>query len=237
MIKFPQKPAHKPTQKECDFCDHHHSSSLWEELLCHIPYAGFSLACAFALLSILNFIALSSVDPDNIYEGYHVLFHSFHYLHIIVAVTGAMVAFFRFSSNIFVGFLVAVVSPTIFCVLSDIMLPTLAGNLLGVPMHMHICFFNFQDALNLSAFMVLGVICGAALLQHQESLKTFALRSHFLHIFVSSLASLFYIVAHGFSEWHEAMGILFLFLFIAVVVPCTLSDVVVPLYCARGSSK
>ena len=235
MIKFPKKSvSHNRLKKECDFCDHH-NHSLWDELLCHIPYAGFSLACAFAFLSLLNFIAVISVAPQNMFDGYHVLFHSFHYLHIIVAVTGAMVSFFRFSRNMVLGFLVAVLSPTLFCVMSDIMLPTIAGNLLGVPMHMHICFFCPQDALNLVAFMFIGVICGAALLQHEESLKTFALRSHFLHIFVSSLASLFYTVANGFTEWHEAMGLLYLFLFIAVVVPCTLSDVVVPYYCACNS--
>ena len=230
MIKLPPK-------KECDFCEHHHKHSMWDELVCHVPYTGFSLALAFAVLSILNFIALASPLKAQVHAGYHVLFHTFHYLHIIVAVTGAMITFFRFSKNVLLGFLVAVIAPTVFCVLSDIMLPAVAGSLLGVNMIMHICFFDPYDTFNLLAFMLIGVVCGVTLLQHEESLKLFALRSHFLHIFVSCLAALFYTVAHGFEDWHNAMGILFVFLFVAVIIPCTLSDVVVPLYCARGSKK
>lgn len=230
MIKLPKK--------QCDFCDHH-SHSVWDELLCHIPYTIFSLAFSFAFVGILNFITLASQADSSlqIYRGYHILFHTFHYLHIIVAVTGAMITFFRFSTNIIRGFLVAVLAPTFFCVVSDIMLPSIAGSLLGVNMHMHICFLDPVDAFNLFAFMLAGVICGTALLRHEESLKVFALRSHFLHIFVSCLAALFYTVAHGFDAWYDAMGILFVFLFIAVIIPCTLSDVVVPMYCARNGKS
>lgn len=232
MIKFHPK-------KECDFCEHHHSHSIREEVICHIPYTGFSLAFAFAFLAILNFVSLVSFAtmPEQIHQGYHTLFHAFHYLHIIVAVAGAMITFFRFSNNLLLGFLVAVLAPTFFCILSDILLPTVAGLILGVHMCMHVCFFDLWDTINMAAFMLIGVVCGAALLHHEESLKLFALRSHFMHIFVSCLASLFYIVAHGFDQWYNAMGILFVFLFIAVIIPCTLSDVVVPLYCARNGKK
>lgn len=231
MIKLPPK-------KQCDFCDHH-SHSVWDELVCHVPYAIFSLAFAFSFLGILHFIAIGSfaAAPAKVYAGYHILFHTFHYLHIIVAVTGAMITFFRFSNNLVLGLLVAVLAPTFFCVVSDIMLPAVAASVLGAKICMHICFFDSYETLNLLAFMLAGVVCGAALLRHEESLKVFALRSHFMHIFVSCLAALFYTVAHGFNEWYNAMGILFVFLFIAVIIPCTLSDVVVPLYCARGSKK
>ncbi len=231
MIKLPPK-------KACDFCEHH-SHSMWDELICHVPYTVFSLAFAFAFLGILHFLSITSfaMHASKVYAGYHVLFHTFHYLHVIVAVTGAMITFFRFSNNIVLGFLVAVLAPTFFCVVSDIMLPAVAASVLGVHMCMHVCFFDPHDTLNLVAFMLAGVVCGAALLRHEESLKLFALRSHFAHIFVSCLAALFYTVAHGFAEWYNAMGILFVFLFIAVIIPCTLSDVVVPLYCARSGKK
>jgi hypothetical protein len=223
-------------KKDCDLCEHH-SHSVWEEFVCHVPYAGFSLALGFAFLSIIYFIGLGFAHPDLATRGYHVMFHSFHYLHVIVAVAGCAITFFRFSRNVLLGVVVSLVAPTFFCILSDIMLPTLAGRILGVPMDMHICFFCPHDAMNLFAFMIVGLLCGVALLQHKESLKTFSLTSHFLHILVSSMASIFYIVANGFDTWYESMGILFVFLFIAVIIPCTLSDVVVPLYFARGSRR
>lgn len=227
MIRIPKK--------ACDSCEHH-THSVWDELLCHVPYTIFSLAFALAFLGILTFMTLVMRVHESVpmYQGYHILFHIFHYLHIIVAIAGAMITFFRFSNRFLAGFLVAVIVPTFFCIVSDIMLPSVAGLVLGVHMHMHVCFTNMQDFVNLSVFMLAGVVAGAALLGHGgDSLKTFALRSHFLHIFVSCLAALFYIVAHGLNAWYNVMGFLFVFLFIAVIIPCTLSDVIVPLYCAR----
>ena len=52
--------------------------------------------------------------------------------------------------------------------------------------------------------------------------------------FVSSLASTFYLVAHGFAHWHTQIGLVFLSLIVAVVIPCTLSDLVVPMTFARA---
>lgn len=216
----------------CDLCgDHTHS--IWSEIICHVPYTGFSIAIGFILLSIIQFIGLGVSDQTILRQGYHVLFHTFHYVHIVVAVAGAAVMFFRHSRRWIQGILVALLAPTFFCVISDIILPALAGRVLGVTMDVHICFCHWEDALNLFAFMGVGLLSGIALLGNKESLKFFSVFSHFFHILVSSLAALFYMVAHGFDWWYQAMGILFVFLFIAVIVPCTLSDVVVPMYLAR----
>jgi hypothetical protein len=46
-----------------------------------------------------------------------------------------------------------------------------------------------------------------------------------------------YTISHGMHNWHEYMGILFILLIIAVVIPCTLSDVVVPAYFAGMGRK
>ncbi len=37
----------------------------------------------------------------------------------------------------------------------------------------------------------------------------------------------------GFNKWPSVMGLLFVFLIIAVVIPCTISDIIVPSYFAR----
>ncbi|KKT24022.1 MAG: hypothetical protein UW09_C0001G0085 [candidate division TM6 bacterium GW2011_GWF2_43_87] len=225
--------------KHCDHCDlcGHHAHSVKDELICHIPYAIMSLAISFVLLSTFHFLGQGIYPDELLSEGYHILFHSFHYLHIVVAVAGAVIAFFRQSNRIILGSIISLVVPTIFCIMSDIMLPTLSGRLLGVPMEMHICFCEFNDAINLIAFMVMGYICGMALLYNKDSLKTFSLTFHFFHILISSMASTFYMVAHGFDCWYDSMGLLFFFLFIAIIVPCTFSDVVVPYYCARASKR
>ena len=205
---------------------------------CHFPYAAFSVAIGFIVLSLLYFVGLNFTDPKLLRRGYHVLFHSFHYLHLVFAVTGTLVTFFRFSNKMVQGILVSLISPAFFCTISDVALPTLAGNLLGVPMHMHICFFKFHDCMNLLPFMFVGLIAGLALRRHHESsLGFFSLGSHFIHILISSLAALFYMVSYGFDKWAHSMGYLFFLLVIAVVVPCTISDIVVPMYFARRRSK
>jgi uncharacterized membrane protein YhdT len=191
------------------------------------------LALAFVLLSVVQFMGRCIPNADQVREGYGVLFHTFHYLHIVVAVTGAVVMFFRFSRKWVSGILVALLVPTVFCILSDIVLPSVAVRLLGISMEMHICFCEWHDGANLIAFMLIGLLCGLALLQNRSSLYVFSLASHFMHILASSMAAVFYAVAHGFDRWYEVPGILFVLLFIAVVIPCTLSDVVVPLYVAR----
>ena len=74
--------------------------------------------------------------------------------------------------------------------------------------------------------------------KHLESqVDDFSLWSHSVHIFISSLASSFYFVANGFYDWADSIGAVFVVLIIAVLIPCTLSDVVVPAYFARFGNK
>ena len=146
--------------------------------------------------------------------------------------------FFRYSRNVLAGIAVSIAAPAIFCTLSDVALPALAGNLLGVRMPVHVCFTNLPDLINLLPFMIVGLLNGWMIREHDESSLGFiSLASHFIHILISSLAALFYMVACGFTYWHTMMGILLIFLLVAVVVPCTLSDIVVPMYFAQRKAK
>lgn len=219
-----------------------HVGSLRQELMCHFPYAAFSLAVGFIVLSLIHLLTgtghYSASGSNELARSYHILFHSFHYLHLIFAVTGTSIMFFRFSKNVFMGILISLVAPAIFCTLSDVALPSLAGNLLGVRMPVHICFTNFADLINLLPFMLVGLLNGWMIREHSEGeLGFISLASHFIHILISSLAALFYMVSYGFTYWHEMMGILLVFLVVAVVIPCTLSDIVIPMYFAGRKEK
>ncbi len=231
---------HSGTNKQDqDYHDHahqSHESSILKEIACHLPWATFSIAFGFILLSILHFIGLGIMRGAAVLQGYHILFHSFHYLHIVYAVVGTFVTFSRFSKAFWSGIVLSILSPSFFCTLSDVALPTLAGNILGVKMAMHICFIS--ELHNIVPLLAIGLITGIVLRAHHEALLSFfSLGSHFVHILISSLASLFYMVSYGFNNWHESMGLLFFFLIIAVVVPCTLSDVVVPWYFAHRNNE
>ena len=220
---------------------HHHCShsSSFEavkfELLTHLPYAIFSVAVGMIILSFLRYISLLN-NNYGILDGSHMLFHSFHFMHLVFAATGTMITFLRFSRDITRGIIISTVSPIFFCLLFDVILPYLGGKALGVDMHFHICFIS--ELHNVIPFLAIGLLNGALLhSKHSTTLGLFSVSSHFIHILVSSLASLFYLVSHGFTTWEQSMGYLFLFLIFAVVVPCTLSDVVVPMYFARAKNE
>jgi len=74
-------------------------------------------------------------------------------------------------------------------------------------------------------------------LYHRSRGGFYSVFSHFFHILISSFASTFYIVSHGLLHWYSFIGMIFLFLVIAVVIPCTLSDVVIPMAAARAGKK
>lgn len=226
-----EKTSHEHSHQE-------HEVVLSQELACHLPYATFSVAISFIFLSVIHFFSLGfSIPQYMVRGGYHILFHAFHYLHLIFAIAGTFVAFSRFSHKMARGIIVSLISPAIFCTLSDVALPSIAGQILGVNMGMHICFFSWHDLLNVIPFMFVGLVTGFAISRHHSSTLGFiSLASHFIHILISSLAATFYTVSFGFDDWNSVMGLLFILLMISVVIPCTISDVIVPLYFSRNRS-
>jgi len=211
--------------------DHHDNHSFFQELLHHFPYGIFSVALSLIALTLLDTKNGSGVNFER-------LFHSFHFLHILFASTGTVVTYSRFAKkqNLLNTLIMGTISPAIFCILSDIILPYLSGVALGVNMELHICFH--KELHNIWPFLFMGLINGLVLKnQHSATLKAFSLGSHFIHILISSLASLFYLVSHGFSDWYPKMGYLSLFLIVAIVVPCTFSDVIIPIYFANKTNK
>jgi hypothetical protein len=216
--------------------DHDHDHSVQSELLCHFPYAVFSVTVGLALLSLLGAIMMNDLDFTLIKKSAHMLFHSFHFMHIAFAATGTVITYLRFSTNVGRALLIGLVSPTIFCILSDTVLPYCVGRLFGVNMHFHVCFYS--ELPNVLPFLAIGIITGFVMSRNSSNKHSmYALSSHAMHIFVSSLAATFYLVAHGFTHWHTQIGMVFLALIIAVVIPCTLSDVVVPMLFAKADAK
>ncbi len=136
-----------------------HIGSLRQELMCHFPYAAFSLALGFTVLSLIHLLTGTGYhNSHELSESYHILFHSFHYLHLIFAVTGTCIMFFRFSKNVIAGILVSLIAPAIFCTLSDVALPALAGNLLGVSMPGACLFYESSRFDQFTPFYVGGFI-------------------------------------------------------------------------------
>lgn len=209
---------------------------LLEELACHMPYAVYAVSLCLGFLSFLTLLYFRGCDPIEINKVCNALFHNFHFMHIVFAGTGAIITFAKYSKNWVKGIVVGSVCAMFFCVLSDILMPYIGGRLLGANMDLHICFFH--EIKNILPFLIVGIANGVILANHHVSKQnTYSLVSHFVHIFVSSLASVFYLVGHGFLAWHKQIGMVFVLLLLAVVIPCTLSDIVVPLFFAKGKAR
>ncbi|MBI2352917.1 hypothetical protein HYV11_01575 [Candidatus Dependentiae bacterium] len=221
------------------------------ELAHHLPYATLSVACALMVLSLIDVFFQSGIIESTLHihshgtaeihqcchpSGMDILFHSFHFTHILFAVTGAMMMFYRYSKNIIVGMLVAVISSSLFCTLSDVLLPYLAGRFLGIDMELHICFFS--ELSNILPFLLVGTVNGLVMSYIKEFHSSeSSLKLHFLHTLVSAMASSFYAIGHGFADYYAFFGLFFLLILVAVVLPCTLSDVIVPIVFARMVGK
>lgn len=216
--------------------DHHdsigHEHMVWQELICHLPYAVFSVASSLVVLSFFSVFTAMHNTPAFVQKGASILFHSFHFMHIVFAASGTLITYFRFSKSWQKALIVGIFSPIFFCMMSDAVLPYIGGRMLGVAMSFHVCFVSEWQ--NVLPFLVVGIITGFALGSHSdEKHMSYSLNSHASHIFISSLASTFYLVAHGFTDWYSQIGSVFLFLVAAVVIPCTFSDVIVPMIVAR----
>ncbi len=222
--------SHSPSHDK-GALEHHHT--VIGELLCHLPYAIFSVAFSMICLSLLSFITASDGSAA---ANYYRLFHNFHFLHLLFAATGAILTFRRFSDNAFLGAIVGLAVPVFFCTFSDAFLPYLGGRMVNLNMHFHWCFLSHLDTV--LPFLGVGMINGWVMSSHASNLQLFySLGFHFLHIFISSMASILYLVSFGFNNWWAHMGFVFLFLIGAVLIPCTLSDIVVPMLFARAGKK
>lgn len=176
------------------------------------------------------------VSDTALCKGGHILFHSFHFMHIVFAATGTVITFLRFSNSVVKAFSIGALSTMIFCTMSDVVLPYIGGMILGVSMHFHLCFLT--ELPNVLPFLIVGLLNGYFMSQHGSARQgMYSIFSHFVHILISSFASIFYLVSNGFTEWYLQIGPVFAFLVVAVVVPCTMSDVVVPMTFARAGKK
>jgi hypothetical protein len=221
--------------------------SFYHELLHHFPYATLSVALALMLLTLINvFLNLGinahevtlacSHDGCSHSSGLDILFHCFHFTHILFATSGTIVTFRRYSDKIWAGLLVGILSSSVFCTLSDVLLPYLAGRLLGVQMDLHICFAS--ELSNILPFLAVGLLNGWVMTQLLEfRTQENSLFLHFLHTFISAMASIFYAVGHGLSDFYTYFGMFYLLMVVAVILPCTLSDVIAPIFFAKFMSK
>lgn len=183
-----------------------------KELKRHAPFTALGAVSGIIIMAIIVYGNVPS-------QVSYIAFYTLHPIHVVLSalVTTAMYARYKrckLWSALLIGWTGSIGIATI----SDAVIPYLAGGLLNVPMEFHIPFIE-KWWINLAA------LAGVAICYWKPVTKM----PHFGHVLLSTWASLFYFTAFGIANWIPLLPFIFLFLFLAVWIPCCTSDIAYPL--------
>jgi len=193
------------------------TGAIASELRSHAPFTVFGALTG--IVCMLVFRGLS--EPVT-----HRLFYVFHPAHVLLSAMVTAAMFRRHSSRAKVLAVVVIgyVGSIGIATLSDSVVPYLGELLIGFEPHAHIGFIEGWYVVNPAAFV------GIAIAWRWPATRF----PHWGHVLVSTWASSFHMlmaVTGQLSAWGLAGS--FLFLFLAVWLPCCISDIVFPLIFAQ----
>jgi len=200
---------------------------IWGELQQHLPYTIFSVAVGMVALGVLTVV----IEVEKFPQASQDLFHVFHPLHMLFSATATTAMFWRHDKKILKAVYIGFVGAVGICGISDIFIPFFAGYLLGVKMHLHICII--AHPMLILPFVFFGLFMGFVLPAMIES----TIFSHAVHVLISSMASIFYLVSFGLTEWIPVSGMVFIYMVLAVMIPCCTSDILFPLLLVKENGK
>ena len=190
------------------------------ELKRHAPFTALGALTGSAVMAIIVFGDVPS-------EISHTIFYILHPLHLISSalVTTAMYTKYR-KAKLWAVILIGWTGSIGIATISDAVIPYLGGSLLHAQMEFHVPFIE-KWWINLLA---LG---GIAIGLRKQTTRV----PHAGHVLLSTWASLFYFTSFGIANWIPLLPFVFLFLFLAVWIPCCTSDIVYPLLFIRKSAE
>lgn len=158
-------------------------------------------------------------------------FHVLHPLHVLISATTTTAVFWHFERKLGKALTIGLFGSVIPCGLSDYIVPFVGGRILGQAMELHICLIDHP--MLILPFLLLGLLAG---ITFGEPISGSSVFSHGVHVFVSSLAALLYLVSFGFTGWMTDVQLVFPVLLVvvaAVWMPCCVSDIVIPVSAIR----
>ncbi len=180
------------------------------ELTRHAPFTAAGAASGIVIMAIVVF---ANVLP-NISE---LVFSVLHPAHILFSAIVTTAMYKRYSAGkLWAAVLVGYTGSVGVATLSDAIIPYLCGESIRIRIEFHAPFIEQWWLVNPLAF--LGVAIGY--------LRPMTKLPHAAHIFLSTWASLFYFTAFAVAKWLPLLPFVFLFLFLAVWIPCCFSDIV-----------
>ncbi len=197
------------------------------ELRHHVPFTALGAVSGIIIMVI---IVLANVTSQVSQATFDIL----HLLHVLLSAIVTTAMYKKHGTGkiwaiILIGYLGSVGIGTI----SDAIIPYLGGASLGIKIAFHlpfieaekIPFLGIETWILVNSAALVGIIIGY--------LRPATKLPHAGHILVSTWASLLYFTAFGVANWLPLLPFIFLFLFLAVWLPCCLSDIVFPLLFIR----
>ena len=197
------------------------------ELKEHAPFTALGAASGIIVMLIIVFgNVLSQVSEAA--------FHTLHPLHVMLSALTTTAMYRKYgNSKIWAAILVGYSGSIVIATLSDAMIPYLGGTLLGIDIEFHLPFIETEKMpftgietwILINSAAAVGIIIGY--------LRPTTKAPHLGHVLLSTWASLFYFTAFGIAHWLPLLPLIFVFLFLAVWLPCCISDIAFPLLFAR----
>jgi hypothetical protein len=201
------------------------------ELREHIPFTAIGAATGIILMVIIVFAHV----PFPISQA---AFYTLHPLHVVLSALVTTALYAKYSKGkLWAAILVGYAGSIGIATLSDAIIPYLGGALLNIEIGFHVPFIETEEMplFGVAKWVVVNsaAVIGIALGYWKRITKF----PHSGHVLISTWASLFYFTAFGVASWLPLLPLIFIFLFLAVWLPCCLSDIVFPLLFVKKKGK
>jgi hypothetical protein len=197
------------------------------ELKRHAPFTALGAVTGVVVMVIIVF--------GNVPSGVsYTIFYTLHPIHVVLSALATTAMYMRYRKRkIWVAILIGWTGSIGIATISDAVIPFLGGSLLHIPMEFEVPFIETTEmpVIGMEKWQVVNfaALVGIAIGYWKQTTRI----PHFGHVLLSTWASLFYFTAFGIANWVPLFPFIFLFLFLAVWIPCCTSDIVYPLLFVR----
>ena len=197
------------------------------ELKSHAPFTALGAVTGIIIMVI---IVLGNV-PSQISQA---TFYTLHPLHVVLSALVTTAMYMRYGKGkLWAAILIGYTGSIGIATLSDAVIPYLGGVLLNIEIGFHMPFIETEKMpfIGIEKWQVVNsaALVGIAIGYWKHTTKV----PHSGHVLLSTWASLFYFTAFGIAHWIPLLPLIFVFLFLAVWIPCCLSDIIFPLLFIR----
>ncbi|MCX8204949.1 MAG: hypothetical protein N3H31_04795 [Candidatus Nezhaarchaeota archaeon] len=195
------------------------------ELTYHAPFTALGVVLGITLVWLLSPHIHAEAHQEVLHEKY---FHVLHSAHLLLSALTTAAVYHRHGAGYAKAFAIGMAGSVPICSTSDILIPFLGGRLLGIEgLGLHACIIEHPEIPIVSA--IVGSVIGIGL---SIKLKEPDLVPHGGHVMISVLASLLYLMSFSALSFNTLVTTyllhVFAVVFLAVLVPCCTSDVVIP---------